>query len=111
MSLTTWIESAATGLVCALVTTVLFGWWLARRRRRQEQHGIDIRLTGPAGVLLNVDCEQLGLLYTYARDGEPHDLGGRPLQRDAAGWMTLEVLPTAAGLLLLQCRPAPTGAR
>lgn len=76
-----------------------------RHHQRRTSHGIAIRLTGAAGVLLHTNCEQLGLIYTYGGGADSLDLGGRALQRDAAGWMTLETLSTAGGLLFLQCRP------
>lgn len=92
-----WCESIGTGLACSALTVIVIGWLRGRRaaRRRPAAHGIALRLQTTDATVMHVDCEELGLIYTYA--------GDRPRSDD--GWLTLETLFTAAGLVLLQCKP------
>jgi hypothetical protein len=116
-------------LFAAFVSTLIVSVRRGRRVNRltaDRRHvGIQIRLhaAGPlrgslstAADLVRIDCDQLGMVYRFGT-GEldrsprtiPGSLGVGPEHlpsRSAAGWMTLETLPTAAGLVLLQCRPA-----
>lgn len=112
---------AAIGSAIMLTVTIIAVERLRRFKARGTHgmtHGIDIRLTSMTGVLMQIDCDSLGLAYLYGaeelRDSASGDvvlgsIGFAQPRSNSEGWLTLETLHTAAGLVMLQCRPTLIG--